>query len=135
MKNPFIKHATRMLGSIPASPAYASEFPAKDVTLQLHSAAQSSSSVHVTTGMIRIRNTTLTSNGTDWLLGKNSDINFAMPFLLPQGDTNSATLVPMADIHAGKTASVVSRGWLFLIFFWVLSLSVSFKIASNIYIK
>ncbi|XP_018848042.2 NAC domain-containing protein 53-like [Juglans regia] len=136
IKNPFIKHATRMLGSIPAPPAYASEFPAKDVTLQLHSAAQSSSSVHVTTGVIRIRNTTLTSHGTDWLLGKNSDVNFGMPFLLPQGDTNSANLVPMAGLHAaGKTASVVSWGWFFLIFFWALILSVSFRFASNIYIK
>lgn len=133
IKNPFIKQASHILGSIPAPPAFASEFPAKEAALRLQSAAQSSSSVHVIAGMVRIRNMTLTGNGTDSLLGKNVDVNLILPFALSQGDMNAATLVPMADLDTGKTASVVSRGWFFLMFFWVLVLSLSFKMASCIY--
>ncbi|KAF5453396.1 hypothetical protein F2P56_028300 [Juglans regia] len=135
IKNPLIKRATDTMDSITAPPAFASEFPAKDAALHFHSAAQSSSSVHVTAGMIRIRNMTSTGNGTDWLLGKNVDINLIMPYSLLQGDINSASLVAMTDLLAGKTSSVVLRSWFFLMLFWVLILSVSFKIASCIYIK
>lgn len=135
IKKSFIKRATNTLDSIPGPLAFAAEFPAKDAALHFHSAAQSSSSVHVTAGMIRIRNLTSTGNGTDWLLGKNVDINLIMPYSFLQGDINSASLVTMTDLDAGKTSSVVSRGWFFFMFFWVLILSVSFKIASYVYIK
>lgn len=122
-----------MLGSIPAPPAFASEFPAKEAALRLNTAAQSSSSVHVIAGMVRIRNMTLTGNGMDPMLGKNVDVNLILPFALPQGDMNAAASLPMAGFDTGKTASVVSRGWFFLMFFWVLVLSLSFKMASCIY--
>uniref|UniRef100_A0A2N9IUB6 NAC domain-containing protein n=1 Tax=Fagus sylvatica TaxID=28930 RepID=A0A2N9IUB6_FAGSY len=135
-KHPFIKRASyNMLGSIPAPPALASEFPAKEAALRLHSAAQSSSSVHYTAGMIRIRNMTLTGNGMDWSLGKNDDVNLILSFVLPQGDMNSANSVPLAGSLTGKGSSVVSRCWCFFLFFWFLILSVSFKIGSYIYIK
>ena len=135
-KHPFIKRASyNMLGSIPAPPALASEFPAKEAALRLHSAAQSSSSVHFTAGMIRIRNMTLTGNGMDWSLGKNDDVNLILSFVLPQGDMNSANSVPLAGSLTGKGSSVVSRCWCFFLFFWFLILSVSFKIGSYIYIK
>ncbi|KAL4621591.1 hypothetical protein ACB092_06G239900 [Castanea dentata] len=135
-KHPFVKRASHMLGSIPAPPAFAAEFPAKDhAALRLHSAAQSSSSVHVTAGMIRIRNMTLTGNGMDWSLGKNDDVGLLLSFVLPQADMSSANSVPLAGSLTGKGSSVVSRCWCFFLFFWVLLLSVSFKIGSYICIK
>lgn len=135
-KHPFVKRASHMLGSIPAPPAFAAEFPAKDhAALGLHSAAQSSSSGRVTAGMIRIRNTTLTGNGMDWSLGKNNDVSLLLSFVLPQSEMNSANSVPLAGSLTGKGSSVVSRCWCFFLFFWVLLLSVSFKIGSYICIK
>lgn len=129
IKSPFIKQAHSMLGSIPAPQALALEFPGKEAALRLNSAAQSSSSAHVTAGMVRIRNLTLSGNGTDFLVGKNGDVNFILPFSMSHGYGDSATLVP----GTGKTSSVVSRGWFFLMFFWILILCVSFKMASCIY--
>ncbi|KAA8534464.1 hypothetical protein F0562_031981 [Nyssa sinensis] len=130
IQDPIVKQANRMLGSIPAPPAFASEFPAKDVALRLNSASQSSNSVHVTAGMIQIRNVTLSDNGTDWLFGKHEDANIALSFGLSQN--NSASLEPMA-VLTSKAGSAMSRGCLYLMFIWVLILSMSFKIGTYIY--
>uniref|UniRef100_A0A5B6YG25 Putative NAC domain-containing protein 78 n=1 Tax=Davidia involucrata TaxID=16924 RepID=A0A5B6YG25_DAVIN len=127
---PFINSASRMLNSIPAPPAFASEFPAKDAALRLSSASQSSNSVHVTTGMIQIRNVTLSGNGTDWLFGKHGYINITLSFDLSR--SNSASLEPM-PVLSSKAGSAMSRGWLYLMFIWVLILSISYKIGSYIY--
>ncbi|XP_052199338.1 NAC domain-containing protein 53-like isoform X2 [Diospyros lotus] len=129
-QKPFIKQASCMLENIPAPPAFASEFPSKTAALQLNSASDSSSSVHVTAGMIQIRNITLTSSGTHWSLGKHVDVNIIFSLDLPQNVASSAGLEPMAGLLLGKAGS---RSWFYLIFFWVLILSVSFKIGSYIY--
>lgn len=123
-----------MLGSIPAPPAFASEFPTKDAALRLHS-AQSSSSIHVIAGMIRIENMSLSGNGIDWSFGKNGNVNIILSLDSLQGDVRPASFVPMASLFSGKTGSVVSRGWFFLMFFWVLILSVSFKIGTYVCTK
>ncbi|KAK4404019.1 NAC domain-containing protein 53 [Sesamum angolense] len=52
----FVRKASQMLGNIPAPSAFAAEFPSKDAILRLNSSTQSSNSVHVTSGMIQIRN-------------------------------------------------------------------------------
>ncbi|KAK7338229.1 hypothetical protein VNO77_18831 [Canavalia gladiata] len=44
--NPFMKQASKWLASIPAVPAFASEFPTKEIARGLHPATQSSSSAH-----------------------------------------------------------------------------------------
>ncbi|KAJ6325517.1 hypothetical protein OIU76_012572 [Salix suchowensis] len=132
VKNSFIKQASHRLGNIPAPPAFASEFPSKDAVLRLHPA--SSSSINVTAGMIRIENMSLGGNGMEWSFGKNGNVNIILSFGLPQ-QGGPDCLVPMNSLFRGKTESVVSRGWLYLIFFWVLVLSVSYKIGTCICAK
>ncbi|KAI5578424.1 hypothetical protein POPTR_008G031800v4 [Populus trichocarpa] len=132
-KYPFIKQASHMLGKIPAPPALASEFPSKDAALRLQSA--SSSSIHVTAGVIRIENMSLGGNGTEWSFGKNGNVDVILSFGLPQQEGGPASWVPMTSLFSGKAESVVSRGWLFLMFFWVLILSVSYKIGTCICAK
>ncbi|KAL9351428.1 hypothetical protein Peur_054108 [Populus x canadensis] len=131
-KYPFIKQASHRLGNIPAPPALASEFPSKDAALHLHPA--SSSSINVTAGMIRIENMSLGGNEMEWSFGKNGNVNIILSFGLPQ-QGGPASLVPMNSLFPGKTESVVSRGWLYLMFFWVLILSASYKIGTCICAK
>ncbi|XP_062091950.1 NAC domain-containing protein 78-like [Humulus lupulus] len=127
-KYQFSKQASQMLGSIPAPPAFAAEFPTKDVAV-LNSVAQSSSSVHVTAAMIRIRNLSVDGNGMGWSYGKNENVDF---FLSDLSSASMVSMVPMADTLSGKTASVVSKGLFFFMFIWVLVISVSFKVGSHI---
>lgn len=123
-----------MLGNIPAPPAFASEFPSKDAALRLNAA--SSSSIHVTAGMIRIENMSSGGTGMDWSFGKNGNVNIILSFGLPQReDGPAASLVSMASLFSGKSGPMVSRGWLYLMFFWVLILSVSYKIGTCICAK
>nr|QTJ02281.1 ANAC type transcription factor [Catharanthus roseus] len=130
---PFMKQASQMLGSFPAPPAFASEFPSKDVALRLNSASQPSSSVHVTAGMIRIRNMSMDGHGTtDWFLGKHSQYNVTLSFGVSGGDDNSTTLESAVRILPGKAVSPTPIGWFCFIFFWVLLLSVSYKIGTLI---
>lgn len=128
-----MKQASQMLGSFPAPPAFASEFPSKDVALRLNSASQPSSSVHVTAGMIRIRNMSMDGHGTtDWFLGKHSQYNVTLSFGVSGGDDNSTTLESAVGILPGKAVSPTPIGWFCFIFFWVLLLSVSYKIGTLI---
>ena len=128
-----MKQANHFLGSIPAPPAFASEFPPKDIALQLHSTGQCSNSAHVTAGIIRITDFTVGGNRMDWMLGKNGEFNLVNSSCFFQPDVNSAALVPISGLLSGKAAFVVSHGWIFLIFFSVLILSLSLKIGSFMY--
>lgn len=132
IKYPFLKQASQMLGGFPAPPAFASEFPTKDAALRLNSVAQPSSSVHVTAGMIRIRNITLSGTGLDWSVGKNGDVNIVFSFDLSQSDVRPSS---SGNFLFPKTGTLTSRSLLFLLFFWVLILSVSFKIGTCISTK
>ncbi|KAJ7974991.1 NAC domain containing protein [Quillaja saponaria] len=133
-KYPFLKHASNMLGGIPAPPAFASEYPSKDVALRLSPEAQSSNSVHVTAGMVRITNTTLRSFGVDWTLGKTGDVSFILASGSSEVDVDPSALVPLSGLlSSGKTAFVVSHGLAFLMCFWILILPVSLKIGSFMY--
>ncbi|KAK6228309.1 hypothetical protein SCA6_000649 [Theobroma cacao] len=134
-KYPFLKQASHMLGSFPAPPAFASEFPSKDAALKLNSAAQASSSVHVVAGMIRITNMTSSGNQLDWSHSKNGNVNIVLSFSLPQGDVNSSNFLPMASLLSGKAGSVLARGWFFLMLLWVLIITVSLKFGTCIYTR
>lgn len=109
-----------MLESI-SSPAFASEFPSKDA--RLSSTTHSSNSIHITAGIIQIRNMTSGGNGTYWSLSKDVNVNIVISFGLSHDD---ASLEP-------KSGSGMSWGWLYLLFLWVLIISMSFKIGSYMY--
>lgn len=128
IKYPFMKAASQMLGSFPAPPAFAAEFPVKDAALHLNSAAQPSSSVHVTAGMIRIRNMNLVGSGMDWSIGKNGELNIVLSFGMSQADISPTD----SGLRSRKTPSVASWTWCFL-FFWIILLSVGVKVGTSIY--
>ncbi|CAN1174330.1 NAC domain-containing protein 78 [Linum perenne] len=123
---PFIGKASKMLGDIPAPPAFAAEFPMKGAALRFASAQEPSSSIRVTAGMIRIENMGTRGNEMDGLMfGKNTGVNIVMSISWPQGENGSGL----------KTGSMSSRVWLSLMFFWILVLSVSYKVGTCICAK
>ncbi len=130
---PIVKQANKLLASIPAPPAFASEFPPKDIALRLHSAAQSSNSAHVTAGMISITDITVRGNVMDWLVGKNGGLNAIMSTEFSQPNADSAAFMRVSGLLSSKTVFVLSHGWVFLMCFSVLILSLSFKIGSFMY--
>lgn len=136
IKYPFMKQASHLLGSIPAPPAFASEFPIKDAALHLN-AAQSSSSIHVTAGVIRIENITFGSSGMDWSFSKNANVNVILSFGMLQDNASSTptSLVPIGSLFTSKTLSLLSQSWFSLMCFWVLILSLSYKIGTCVCTK
>lgn len=132
---PFLRHASHVLGSIPAPPALAAEFPSKDVVHRLNSLSQPSTSVHVTAGMIQIRNLSTDGSGGDHLLGKPGNLNIVLSFGFSRGEDGSARLESSFSLLPGKTMSTLSRDWFYFMFFWVLVLSISYKIGSCICAK
>ncbi|TKY51739.1 NAC domain-containing protein 78 [Spatholobus suberectus] len=131
--SPLVKQAYGWLASIPAAPAHALEFPAKEIALGLHPAAESSNSAHITTGMISITDITFRGNAMDWTMGKNGGFNAVMSTGFSQSDVNSAALMPISGLVSSKTAFVLSHGWIFVTGFSVLILSLSFMIGSIMY--
>lgn len=107
---PFLKKASCMLGNISA-PKY------------LASASQASTSVRVTTGMIRIRDISFTGSKMDWSLGKHGQLNIILSFGLEQNDDNNSSA------HERKRDS---RSWFYCLFVWIMVLSLSFKMSSLI---
>ncbi|KAG6383395.1 hypothetical protein SASPL_156852 [Salvia splendens] len=91
-KYPFLKQASQMLGSMPAPPALAAEFPSKGAVHRLNSLSQPSTSVHVTAGMIQIRNLSADGNGVDKLLSKPTSLNIVLSFGYSRGEDGSAHL-------------------------------------------
>ncbi|XP_058788358.1 NAC domain-containing protein 78-like [Vicia villosa] len=127
--NAFVKQANNLLARIPAPPAFASEFPTKEFAIG------SSNSAHITAGMsmISITDITFGDNAMDWMVGKNGGFHTIMSSGFPQTDVNSATLVPTSGLVCSKTAFMLSHGWVFLMGFSVVILSLSFKIGSFMY--
>ncbi|KAI4373057.1 hypothetical protein MLD38_011223 [Melastoma candidum] len=135
IKYPFMKTASHMLGSFPAPPAFAAEFPSKDVTLRLNAIAQPSSSVHVTAGIVRIRNLSLSNAGMNLFVGKNGELNIILSFGISNAQDAAADRVFSSGMPRGKSNSAVSWSWLLCLFFWVLLLSVTVKVGSSIHTR
>ncbi|XP_065870251.1 NAC domain-containing protein 78 [Euphorbia lathyris] len=128
-KYPFMKQASHMLGGISAPPAFASEFPMKGLN-----GAQSSSSIRVTAGMIRIENISFGGNGMDLSFSKNGNVNIVLSFGMSE-ENASRNGVSLGSIGSEKMWSVASWGWCMLMLFWVVILSVSYKIGTCISAK
>lgn len=118
---PFLQRASYMLGNISAPPAFASEFPAKYLAA---AASQASTSVRVTTGMIRIRDVSFTGTKLDWSMGKNGHLDIVLSLGLEQNDGN------VHEIEGGKVNSGGSRSWFYWLFVWIMVLSLSLKMSS-----
>ncbi|KAL8193153.1 hypothetical protein R6Q57_027057 [Mikania cordata] len=122
---PFLQRASYMLGNISAPPAFASEFPAK----YLAAASQASTSVRVTTGMIRIRDISFTGSKLDWSLGKNGHLNIVLSFGLEESEVNSVNSHETYGAASRKPSSV-SRSWFYCLFLWIMVVSLSLKISN-----
>lgn len=111
----FVKKASKMLGTIPAPPAFAAEFPLQDAVYRLSSVARSSSSVHVNAGS-----------------RKHGNFRLILSFGFAHGDDGSASLESRVSLFPGKNGSSMLRGWFFFMFMWVLILTMSFKLGAYI---
>ncbi|GAB2222652.1 hypothetical protein Drorol1_Dr00016772 [Drosera rotundifolia] len=126
-KNPLSKQVSSWFENIPAPPAFAAELPTKaTLAAKLNAATQSPGPVHVTAGMVRVRNTAPGGKAVHWSLDKIGNVNVVVSFDLPE----SAGVASPANI-----ASAVSRGWSCFLFFWFMVLAVSVKIGTCIYAK
>ncbi|CAH8270016.1 unnamed protein product [Arabidopsis lyrata] len=127
-KYPFLKKTSHMLGAIPTPSSFASQFQTKDAAMRLH-AAQSSGSVHVTAGMIRISNMTLAADsGMGWSYDKNGNLNVVLSFGVVQRDD-------ALSASGSKTETTATRAMLVFMCLWVLLLSVSFKIVTMVFAR
>ncbi|KAL8516930.1 hypothetical protein ACS0TY_015252 [Phlomoides rotata] len=111
--------------SIPAPPAFAAEFPSKDVILHLNSILQSTSPLHVSASTVHVR------SGTNRSSGKHENFNVVLSFSISRRDDGSSSLESSVSIVPGKIVSSMS-GWLYFIFFWVLILSMGFRFGTYI---
>ncbi|KAF6167703.1 hypothetical protein GIB67_017198 [Kingdonia uniflora] len=128
--NTLAKQLSCMLEAFSAPPAFASEFPTKNgISLRDTSATHSSSSVHVTAGMIHV---TVSGSRKGWSLGKSAEDS---DFLLPYSVTGDAEISFERNIFSSKVGSMVMRSTCYFMFLWVLVLSMSYKIGSYIYAK
>ncbi|CAG7890576.1 unnamed protein product [Brassica rapa] len=105
-KNSVLKKASHMFGAIPTPTEFASEILTKDGVVRLQ-AGQSSGSVHVS--MI-----TVSDSNMGWSYSKNGDLSFGM----------------VQENVPGKSENNLTRVMLIFICFWVLVLSVSFKVST-----
>ncbi|PWA76545.1 NAC domain containing protein 53 [Artemisia annua] len=124
---PFLQRASYMLGNMSASSAYASECSAKYLAA---AAAQASTSVRVTTGIIRIRDISFAGSKLDWSFNKNGHLDIVFSFGLEQSDVNSANSHDTVGLSSRKANSSVSRNWLYCLFLCIMVLSLSSKIRS-----
>ncbi|KAK9078731.1 hypothetical protein SSX86_002788 [Deinandra increscens subsp. villosa] len=123
---PFLHRGSCMLRNISAPPAFGSESTAK----YLAAASQASTSIRVTTGMIRIRDVSFTGSKLDWSMGKNGHLNIFLSFQLEQEEVNSVNSHETPGLTSRKPDSSIPRSWFYCLFLWILVLSLSFKIRS-----
>ncbi|KAF9597524.1 hypothetical protein IFM89_019438 [Coptis chinensis] len=131
------KQVSRMLGSISAPTAFAAELPTKNAAFGQNSAARSSSSVHVTAGMIHISGMTLIDNDKIWSLGKSGNADLLLPYGMTMSNVNllSSSFEPMGNTLSSKATAVIFRSGFYFFFLWVMLLSMSCKIGSYIYTR
>lgn len=127
--------ASHLLGNIHAPSAFASELPSKDMAACLsNSVHSSSSSVHVTAGMIRIRDMPVgvSRSGLQWSFDKTGNVNVVLSFDLP----HASPVELLAGFFSRKaSAAAYRRGLLCSLLFLVFVFGVSIKIQTCVYAK
>lgn len=132
---PVMNQASRFLGNIPAPPAFASELPSKDMAARLSAAVQSSTSVHVTANMIRIRDMPIgvSGSGLHWSFDKTGNVNVLLSFDLPEA-VSPVGLESFTSLLSSKMSTAASRGWLCFMF-CIAFAAISIKVGTCIYAK
>lgn len=126
------KRLTSMLGSIPAPPAMASEFPPSTGKSAGVLSAVSSSSIRVTAGIIQLDGLTFSSGSDRWPLQKNGDLSFLVSFAV-ESDVSSKLPVGLEHATRISTVPMVLRSGFYLFFMSAMILLLSYKVGSCIY--
>ncbi|KAJ0244213.1 NAC domain-containing protein 53 [Hirschfeldia incana] len=109
-KDSFVKKSSHMIGAVPCPTKFASEVLTKDGAVRLQ-AGQSSGSVHVSM-------MTISDSNMGWSYSKNGDLDLLLSFGMVQENVSR------------KSESNLTRVMLIFVCFWVLLLSVSFKVST-----
>ncbi|KAJ6842658.1 uncharacterized protein M6B38_297935 [Iris pallida] len=127
------KHVVNMLGSINAPPAMAEDL-GKQRAIQLTSTTHSSSSIHISAGMIRVHGAVMGS-AEHWTLQKTGDVGFFLSYGIARNDVvcKSACFESITKMQGGAM-SMMLRG-LHLFGISMLILAISFKVGMCIYSK
>ncbi|KAK4790042.1 hypothetical protein SAY86_017346 [Trapa natans] len=116
--------------SLPAPPAFASEFPSKDALLQLSSikSSQASSGYYdaSTSGMLRINNMTLMGNEVNWSFSKNGKVNLCLCFQLAKDG-------PVLGAAPSRTAVSGPWSWLCCLSMLAVFVPLTFKLGSYLW--
>ncbi|XP_010940544.1 NAC domain-containing protein 53 [Elaeis guineensis] len=132
--NTITKRLVNMLGSISAPPAIAAEYPAgSEKRVGRISATHSTSSIHVTTGMIQIRGITVTGSTEHWSLPKNGDMSLLLSYSLAGDEVRKSMRFDSISKLQGGPVSMVLRGGCYLFFLSALILTISYKLGLCIY--
>ncbi|XP_066322990.1 NAC domain-containing protein 53-like [Miscanthus floridulus] len=126
------KRLASMLGSIPAPPAMASEFPPSTGKSVGVLSAISSSSIRVTAGIIQLDGLTFSSGSDRWPLQKNGDLSLLVSFAV-ESDVSSKLPVGLEDATRINTVPMVLRSGFYLFFMSAMILLLSYKVGSCIY--
>nr|ACF82881.1 unknown [Zea mays] len=121
-----------MLGSIPAPPAMASEFPPSTGKSAGMLSAVSSSSIRFTAGIIQLDGLTFSSGSGQWPLQKNGDLSLLVSFAV-EGDVASKLPVGLGRATRISTVPMVLRSGFYLFFMSAMILLFSYKVGSCIY--
>ncbi|OEL37902.1 NAC domain-containing protein 53 [Dichanthelium oligosanthes] len=127
----FGKRLASMLGSIPAPPAMASEFPPATGKTVGALSAVSPSSIRVTAGIIQLDGLTFTGVSERWPLPKNGDFSLLLSFSV-ESDVSSKP-VGFEQATRMSTVPMVLRSGMYLFFVSAMILLLSYKIGSCIY--
>ncbi|RCV08997.1 hypothetical protein SETIT_1G371600v2 [Setaria italica] len=127
----FGKRFAGMLGSIPAPPAMASEFPPATGKSVGVLSAVSPSSIRVTAGIIQLDGLSFTGASERWPLQKNGDFSLLLSFTVESDMSTKAACFEQASRMS--TIPMVLRSGMYLFFVSAMILVLSYKIGSCIY--
>ncbi|XP_062220792.1 NAC domain-containing protein 53-like [Phragmites australis] len=127
----FGKRLVSMLGSIPAPPAMASEFPPATGKSVGPLSGVNPSSIRVTAGIIQLGGLTFTGRPEHWPLQKNGDFGLLLSFTV-ESDVSSKP-VGFEQATLISTVPAVLRSGLYLFFVSAMILMLSYKIGPCIY--
>nr|CAD1820991.1 unnamed protein product [Ananas comosus var. bracteatus] len=130
------KRLASMLGSIPAPPAFAEEFPtAPGKSIGPISVDHSASSVHISAGVIEVNELTLARAAENWSLEKSEDGCFLLScFMSCSTSRKSLCFDPRTKMHGGAIWTVLRGGFCFFLLSAVI-LSVSCAVGMCMYNK
>ncbi|RWV88834.1 hypothetical protein GW17_00049047 [Ensete ventricosum] len=127
------KRLVNMLGSIPAPPALAAEYPAGSAKSMAQTPAlHPASSIHVTAGFIHICDPTVSGSVGHWSLQKSGHASFILSYRM----ADCVSRKPWDSVPPSKNqvdaVSMVLRGGLYVLFLLPLFLTISYKVGITI---